>query len=498
MIGVDIGGCNLVSAIVSEEIRIFKKPAGAGIESLFKELKSHIDRDRVVVTTSLPINLLVSKFDEMRTLTLLIPGPGLNYSKFGYVLKGYVNHRGDVVEKIDPDEVRRILEREKFHNVAIASKFSVRNPVLEEEVRRIVKEKESDKKIALSYFVGGLNYPARINTTVINAKLKEIVWNLSENIKGCVGDFYYLKGDGAIAGYQMIVENPSELYGSSAVASAFGAIFLTGEKNAVVVNIGGISTSLVKIENGKPLFVDGIEIGGRKTLIRSVDSISIPLGGNSVIYHGKLTTENAIPSAFGGNNFTLTDALNCSGFEIGESVRSREIGKNFNSEAIVDSFVSMIAENVKVMECEKIIGAGYLAPYLIPEVAKKAKVEYVVPELSEAICAIGSAVSKISLTLHARYDTEKGIVIYNGVPEKCPFRVGSIPEDEEFIEAARKKVLEIARSFGEEEIGEIKVLEFHSFTVVKGGMKRGVIADLTLQIEPGIRYGGAKGIIRCY
>ncbi|MCS7144572.1 MAG: hydantoinase/oxoprolinase family protein [Archaeoglobaceae archaeon] len=494
MIGVDIGGCNLVSAIVSDEISIFKKPAVMGIGSLFKDLREYLEKDKVVVTTSIPINLLVSRFDEMRTLTLLIPGPGLNYSRYGFILKGYVNHRGDVVEKIDEVEVKKILEREKFQNVAIASKFSVRNPILEEEVKRIVKEKINEKRIALSYFVGGLNYPTRINTTVINAKLKETIWDLSESIKSIIGDFYYLKGDGAISSYQLVVENPSELYGSTAVASAFGAIFLTGEKDAVVVNIGGISTSLVRIENGKPVIVEGVEIAGRKTLIRCVDSISIPLGGNSIVQNGKPTPNCANPIAFGGNTFTLTDALNYIGFEIGESRRSKEFGKSFEAEKVVDNFVSMVADNLKAMECDKIIGAGYLAPYLIPEIAKKAEIDYVVPEHSEAICAIGSAVTKVSLTLHARYDTEKGIAIYNGVPEKCPFRTGSIPKDDDLIETAKKKVLEIAKSFGEKDIGEIKVLDFNSFTVVKGGMKRGVIADLTLQIEPGIKYGRAKRV----
>ncbi|MDK2877050.1 MAG: hypothetical protein PWQ22_1460 [Archaeoglobaceae archaeon] len=495
MIGIDIGGCNLVSAIISDELKIFKKPVGMGLDSLSKEIKPYIGKERIILTTSQPINLLVSKFEEMKTLTLLIPGPGLNYSRYGFVLKGYVNHRGDVVEKVDEAEVRRILEREKFQNVAIASKFSVRNPILEEEVKRIVKEKIDEKRIALSYFVGGLNYPARINTTVINAKLKEIVWDLTEEIRKKIGEFYYLKGDGTISPSQLVVENPSELYGSTAVASAFGAIYLTKEKNAVVVNIGGYCTTLVRIENESPVFISGVEIAGRKTLIRCVDSVSIPIGGNSIVQNEKASPVCATPAAFGGNVFTLTDALNCTGFDIGDSSRSRKLCETINAEEVVDSFISMLADNLKAMECEKIIGAGYLAPYLIPEIAKKAKVDFLVPKHSEAVCAIGAAVSKVSFTLHTRYDTEKGIAIYNGVIEKCPFRTGSIPKDEELIDMAKRKVLEIAKSLGDEEVGEIKVIDFSSFTIVKGGMKRGVIADLTLQIEPGIDYGRAKGVL---
>ncbi|MEM0351059.1 MAG: hydantoinase/oxoprolinase family protein, partial [Archaeoglobaceae archaeon] len=73
-----------------------------------------------------------------------------------------------------------------------------------------------------------------------------------------------------------------------------------------------------------------------------------------------------------------------------------------------------------------------------------------------------------------------------GVFERAPFRVGSIPRDDEILEAARKKIVEIAKSFGSDEVGEIKLLDFYSFTIVKGGMKRGLIADVTMQIEPGI------------
>lgn len=488
MIGINVGGANTVAAIVSEDaIRVFKKPSELGLESLVKDISSLLQKERVVVSTSLPINHILSKFELYKTLTLLIPGPGLNYSRYGVVLKGYVNHRGDVVEKIDEKEVRRAIENGDFSNVAIASKFAARNPCLEEDVKRIVLEKFSEKKIALSYHIGGLNYPARINTTVINAKIKELVYDLTEDLKKHVPRFYYLLGDGSISTPERVVENPSQLYNSSAVASAFGAIFLTGVKEGVVVNIGGFSTHLVPIENGKPMFVSGLEVLGKQTLIRSVDAITIPFGGSSIVVNGKLETQICKPIAFGGQSFTLTDAMNCMGCEIGDFKVSRQAGEKTDYDIAVEQFTSLIAENLREMNADKVIGAGYLAPYVIPEIAKRAKVSYVIPKFCEGVRAIGSAVSKISLTLHARFDTEKGIAIYNGVFEKSPFKVGSAPKSEEIIEVVRKKILDIARSFGNEEIGDIRILDFYSFTIVKGGMKRGVIADVTLQIEPGVR-----------
>ena len=491
IVGIDVGGTNTDAAIVSDEIKTIKLPNEIGIGGVLKEVSKHVDlkKEKLVVSTSLPLNLIISKFDEIKTLTLLIPGPGLNYSHLGVVLKGYVNHRGDVVEEIDESEIRKSLDG-KYDNLAIAAKFSVRNSVLEEKVSKIAEEKFSKEKIALSHFVGGLNYPARINTTVVNAKVKETAYRLTELIRSYAGDFYYFKGDGGIVPYKVVLENPSELYNSSPAAVALGASYLTGEKDALVVDIGGTSTDFVRLKDGMPVIVEGIDIAGRKTLIRCVDSFSIPFGGDSLVSDGKLRPERIDrPIAFGGSKFTLTDALNCLGHEIGDYRASREAGRGIDSESVVDQFISVVSENIAQIGYKRVIGAGYLAPILIPEISRRCGADFVVPEHSEAVNAVGVAVSRLSLTIYARFDTEKGSAAFNGIVEECPFRKGSIPDDSEIIEAAKEKIRKFARELGasEEDIGRIKVIYYSSFVVVRGGIKRGVISDVVVQIEPGIR-----------
>ncbi len=497
IVGIDIGGTNTDAAVVSDEIRTFKLPNELGMAGILKEISKFVDlkHEKVVVSTSVPLNLIISKFSEYRTLTILIPGPGLNYSEYGVVVKGYTNHRGDVVERLDHDEIRRILSENEFDNVAIAAKFSVRNSKLEDEAFEIVKEFADERRIALSHHAGGLNYPSRINTAIVNAKIKETVHNLTELIRSYTGDFYYFKGDGGIIPYQIVLENPSELYNSSPAAVALGACYLTGEREGLVVDIGGTSTDFVYIENGMPRILDGVDIAGRRTLIRCVDSFSIPFGGDSIVVGGKLKPERrGNPIAFGGKHFTLTDALNCLGHEIGDYRASREAAKDVfdkcGPEDVVNQFMSVVANAIRDSGCRKVIGAGYLASLLIPEIAKMSGVDYVIPEHSEAANAVGVAVSRLSLTLYARIDTETCKAIYNGVVEKCPFRAGSLPDDEEIKEHAMDKVREIARSFAsEEDIGEVRVIYYSSFTVVRGGIKRGIIADVIVQIEPGIRVG---------
>jgi len=490
IIGIDVGGTNTDAAIVSDEIKTIKLSNDVGIGGILKEISKTADlkNEKVVVSTSWPLNLIISKFSEYQTLSLVIPGPGLNYSEYGVVLKGYINHRGDVVEEIDEVEVERVVEENKFDNVAISSKFSVRNSYIEDRIYEIVKQFVDGKKVTCSHFAGGMNFPARINTTIVNAKIKETVHNLTELIKGYAGDFYYFKGDGGIVPYQIVLENPSELYNSSPAAVALGARYLTGEKDALVVDIGGSSTDFVEIVGGMPRIVEGIDIAGRKTLIRCVDSFSIPFGGDSLVDDGKIRPAYDKSIAFGGKEFTLTDALNCAGYEIGDYRASRAV--ECDAESVIEQYVSVVSSTIENIGCKKLIGTGYLAPYFIPEIARRVGVKHIIPEHYESANAVGVAVSKISLTLYARIDTEKGFSAYNGIVDDCPFRVGSLPDDEEILEVVTEKVVEIARKFGatDEEVGKVRPIYFNSFTVVRGGMKRGIIADVIVQIEPGIRY----------
>ncbi len=322
-------------------------------------------------------------------------------------------------------------------------------------------------------------------------EIKRVVCELTKLIKKYSDDFFYYKGDGGIIPYEMALDNPSELYNSSPASVAIGAYYLTREKDALVIDIGGTTTDFVQLENGKPKIIEKVEIAGRKTLIRCVESFSIPFGGDSVVENGRLRHKRLDkPIAFGGKYFTLTDALNCIGFEIGDNKASKEKGREIfgdlcDAEKVVEDYVTMVAESVKAVDCNKIVGTGYLARYMIPMIAKKAGVSYVIPEHSEAVNAIGVAVSKISLTLYARFDTERGVAVFNGDVEKFDERY---PDDEEFVRIAIEKVREEAKRFGasDEDVEEVRVLYFNCFTVVRGGVKRGKIADVIVQIEPGI------------
>ncbi|AGK60551.1 hypothetical protein Asulf_00530 [Archaeoglobus sulfaticallidus PM70-1] len=489
-IGIDVGGTNTDIAIIKDnEIKTIKIPNEEGFEGAFRRIPAEdIEKSRIAVSTSLPLNLLLSRSEQYPTLSIVVPGPGLNYEKFGKVVRGFVNHRGDVVEDIDEREIEEILKSSEYDNIAISSKFSVRNASIENKIFEIARKYCDERSIALSHYGGGMIFPYRINTAIINAKIIKTVYELTDTIKSLVGDFFYYKGDGGIIPYQIALRNPSELYNSSPAAVAVGAYFLTKERKALVIDIGGTTTDFVLIEDGLPKIVENIEFFGRKTLIRCVDSFSIPFGGDSAVENGKLKPGRiGKPIAFGGENFTLTDALNLEDSEIGDYRKSIEYAESHGIDSrAIDSFVEMIAKSIESMEAERIILTGYLSRYLAKRISRASKVSVIVPDHSESVNAVGVAVSRISLTMYVRYDTESGKAIYNGVVESCPFKLGSLPSDEEMMAYAEQKLIDVIKEQGYDVDEKVNVIYFNSYSVVRGGIKRGKIADIVVQIQPGI------------
>jgi N-methylhydantoinase A/oxoprolinase/acetone carboxylase beta subunit len=478
-VGIDIGGTNTDGAVVDEDVITFKVPNEVGLGGILKEIAKTVDlkKERVIVSTSIALNTILTK--DSKTLTLLFPGCGLDYSGYGVVLSGMVNHRGDHVEEIDEEEILSVLRDNKADNVAICGKFSIRNPILEIKAREIVEKFYPLHDIALSYHVNVLGYPLRINTTVINAKIKKSVFDLVQLVKRFVDDFYLYKGDGGIIPYKLALENPSLLYNSSPASLVLGAYHLTKIESALIIDVGGTTTDFVELVGGKPKIVENVEILGKKTAVRCVKAFSLPFGGDSLAERELKPTRLDKPIAFGGSHFTLTDALNCLGCEIGDYRKSRDHEMSVYAEGIFESYVGRVVETLKGFDFDVIIGAGYLARYLIPEIAKRVGAKYVIPEHHEVMNAVGVAVSKLTLSLYSRFDTEGGFAVFNGSVE--PFERGNFREDF-FIEKAVEKLRLMAKSFGVEEF-DYEVLYFRCWNVVRGGYVRGNIADVIVQIK---------------
>lgn len=473
--GIDIGGTNTDVAVIDSLIQTYKIPNSKGLASALENVAS---KGRLAISTSQPLNdVLTGPPANIRSI--IIPGPGLVYHD---AVKGAVSHRGEVVESIDPEEIRSIIKGPNIQGIAISGKFSVRNDSLEQNAFDIASEFFSSEQIATSAPIGALHFPARIITTVLNARIKSKVNSLRKQIQKVNPDFFFVTSTGGLISPERALLNPSLLYHSSPATVANGAYYLTKKADCLIIDIGGTTTELVPLSHGKPI-MSGVIMNGSKTLINAVEAKSIPFGGDSCIRDSLLPFRVGNSRSFGGGEPTLTDALNVTGARIGDESRSMVIDKVIAHE-VVEQYLGMITSAIREYNPSMIVGTGFLAHYLLSDISERTKIVGEVPEHAGSANAVGAAVSKVSIEVHFHIDSEKKSMAING--KTCPFTMRY--DDDDLLEYTKDLTRQMAITEGapEEDVREVNVLYFSSYDVVRGWRVTGRISDIILGIAPGI------------
>ncbi len=473
--GIDIGGTNTDIAVIDSQINTYKVPNSDGLENALSKISTY---GRLAVSTSQPLNEIITGHTaDIRTIT--IPGPGLVYPG---AVKGAVSHRGDIVEPIDPEEIKKIIKGQHARAIAIAGKFSVRNDSLEKQVYDIVSQYYSDEQIAISSPIGALDFPARIHTTKYNAGIKGKVASLIRQIQRVHPDFYFVTSTGGLTSPTRALLNPMVLFHSSPATVANGAYYLSRNENCLVIDIGGTTTELVPLKDGKPIY-ETVVLDGSKTLIQAVSATSIPYGGDSCIRSELCPFRAGNSRSFGGGEPTLTDALNVMGARIGDADRSAVLDHT-DAQRAVHQYLELVSSAVKEYHPHILVGTGYLAHYLLSDIAERAQTTGIVPEHAASANAVGAAVSKVSLEVHIHVDTERKRLTLNGL--SYPYK--DARDEEHLITYAMELIRDIARKEGapEEDIADIQVLSYSSYDVVRGWRVTATITDMVLAIAPGI------------
>lgn len=474
--GMDIGGTNTDIAFIRDDILTMKVPNSRDILDPLTNVRIS---GRLGVSTSWPLNLYLTG-EAKRVLVITIPGPGL--APGGTPVAGAVDHRGEVVEPLDPEQIHKVISESGPHSLGICGKFAVRNPALEWEVSAIARSYLDQDRIALSHPIGILSFPARTAAVRVNARIKEAVVGISRHLEGHFSQVLFFLGDGGLAPACIVQENPALLLHSSAAAVALGARYLTGTSDSLVIDIGGTTTDIIPLTLGKPV-KKSLVIDGTDTLIPSVTVTSLPVGGDSQIHDNRLVSRRlGNARAFGGPVPTLTDALNGSGCRIGD-FHSSAVPAGTSPARVIDSYVRQVTRAIRGMETEHIIGTGFLAEFLIPKIAAAAKKTWEVPDNASCANAIGVAVSRISMVLCIHADSGKGRLTVNGIPG--PY---SGLSDEDLIAWGFSEVRQRARRAGapEDDVENVDLVSFRSYDVIREGRRREHITDLTVQITPGI------------
>lgn len=198
-------------------------------------------------------------------------------------------------EKVSLDLVR--LETEihalppDISGFAVAASFATRNPAHEIAARDLVRRLTLRPVTCSHELTAGLNGPRRALTAVLNARLVGMIDHLITACeahmarRGIAAPLMVVRGDGALVSATLARERPIETILSGPAASVAGASWLTGEAEALVSDIGGTTTDVCLLRDGKPAIDPaGARVGGFRTMVEAVAMRTTGLGGDSEVH----------------------------------------------------------------------------------------------------------------------------------------------------------------------------------------------------------------------
>ncbi len=208
------------------------------------------------------------------------------------VVAGGHNHAGGESMPLNAAAIEAFLDSHKgISGFAVAAQFATRNPAHELAAARIITQKTGAPVTCSHHLSAKLNGPKRAVTAVLNARLigmiDRLIGRAQDQLRelGIHAPMMVVRGDGALMSAEQARERPIETILSGPAASIVGARWLTGAENALVSDIGGTTTDVALIRDGKPAIdPQGARVGGFRTMVEAVSMRTHGLGGDSQVH----------------------------------------------------------------------------------------------------------------------------------------------------------------------------------------------------------------------
>ncbi len=279
-----------------------------------------------------------------------------------YLLPGGYEFDGREISPFDEELVRKAAQDIKLRGiraVAISSAFGPVNSLMERRAGEIVNEIVPDANVSLSTEIGRIGFIARENATILNATLSDlserVIRSFSAALKslGIGAQFYISQNDGTLMSADAVKRYPVFTIASGPTNSMRGAAYLTGCKDAIVMDVGGTTADVGVLTGGFPRESSiNAHIGGVSTNFRMPDVYALGLGGGSkVLGQGddlrigpdsvgfRLVDEAVI---FGGKTLTSSDIAVAAGLaDFGDKARL-DAFRDILTPAFVDRAVSLM------------------------------------------------------------------------------------------------------------------------------------------------------------
>lgn len=447
-IGIDVGGTNTDAVVIDENLKLIAsvkcsttEDVMTGIEKAIHKVleKENVQKEKIgyaMLGTTQCTNAIVERKHLKRVAVIRLGKPATAavmpmadwpddlkeiMDVCWYLVEGGHEFDGREICPLDKDELKRIAGeiKGKADAAAIISVFSAVKDTHEKQAQKIIKEILGEAfPVSISSEIGSIGLLERENATILNAALTDVARNTAQGFvealrnEGIEGVEIYLgQNDGTLMAVDYAIRYPILTIACGPTNSIRGASFLTGMRDAIVVDVGGTTTDVGVLVNGFPReSMIAVEIGKVRTNFRMPDLVSVGLGGGSIVKRradgtvavgpesvGYKVTEKAL--CFGGDTLTATDVVVAKGLvkELGDP----ELLKNADQELIEEAYreiVDMMEESIDVMKTSSndvdviLVGGGsILAPTELRGCRKVYK-----PEYFGVANAIGSAIAQVS------------------------------------------------------------------------------------------------------
>ena len=256
-----------------------------------------------------------------------------------------IDAQGEVLTPIHTEDVDRIadeLQRENVDAVAICFINAYLNPVHEQRVASILRERLPNVSLSVSSDISReLKEFERTSTTVIDAYVKPVVDRYLSSLEsgvrelGVAGRLLVMQSNGAVMSVDAAREQPCFLIESGPAAGVIAGRALAeriDEPNLITFDMGGTTAKAALVAGGKIGLTDEYEVGAGITVgtrlmkgdgyllrIPAVDLAEVGAGGGSIAWvdnGGRLQvgprSAGAVPGPAcygkGGDQATITDA----------------------------------------------------------------------------------------------------------------------------------------------------------------------------------------------
>ncbi len=285
---------------------------------------------------------------------------------------------GSVLQPVDEAEVEAIVKdfgEAGMAAVAICLLHAYANPAHEEVVEKTVRRMRPDLAVSRSSAVlPEFREYERFSTTILNAALRPVVSRYLEKLteqvaaRGVPVLPRIMQSNGGVMSVAAAAERPVATLFSGPSAGVIGAVVAAaaaGRRDLITFDMGGTSTDVCLIRDGRPALTLQREIGGRPVKTPMLDVHSIGAGGGSIgwIDRGgfmKVGPQSAGarpgPASYGlgGAEPTVTDANLILGRLDPESPLAGTM--RLNAEAAREAIRARVADPLKISVVDAALG----------------------------------------------------------------------------------------------------------------------------------------------